>query len=78
MSEAELHSYSQRQLVSMYLHQHILPTIQSVSPWLTISEPPPELKELVKLPPERLLSVMKEQVRQRSPHRAIPRNQSNR
>jgi hypothetical protein len=27
MSQAELHSYSQRQLLSMYLEQHIWPTL---------------------------------------------------
>jgi hypothetical protein len=33
MSQAELHSYSQRQLLSMYFEQHILPSIQKVAPW---------------------------------------------
>jgi hypothetical protein len=36
MSEAELHSYSQRQLLSMYLEQHILPSIQKVALWVSI------------------------------------------
>jgi hypothetical protein len=34
MSEAELHSYSQRQLLSMYLEQHIRPTLERVAPWM--------------------------------------------
>ena len=36
MTEAELHSYSQRQLLSMYLKQHILPSIQKVAPWVSM------------------------------------------
>jgi hypothetical protein len=34
MSQAELHSYSQRQLLSMYLEQHIRPTLERVAPWM--------------------------------------------
>jgi hypothetical protein len=37
MSQAELHSYSQRQLLSMYLEEHILPSIQKVAPCVTAS-----------------------------------------
>jgi hypothetical protein len=36
MSQAELHSYSQRRLLSMYLEQHILPSIQKVAPWVSM------------------------------------------
>jgi hypothetical protein len=36
MSEAELHSYSQRQLLSMYLEQHIRPTLERV-PWMRMA-----------------------------------------
>lgn len=35
MSQAELHSYSQRQLLSMYLEENILPSIQKVAPWVS-------------------------------------------
>ena len=37
MSEVELHSYSQRQLLSMYLEQHIRPTLERVAPWMRMS-----------------------------------------
>jgi hypothetical protein len=36
MSETELNSYSQRQLVHMYLHQHIGPTLKKVAPWIDL------------------------------------------
>jgi hypothetical protein len=41
MSEAELHSYSQRQLLSMYLEQHIRPTLERVAPWMRMSSEGP-------------------------------------
>jgi hypothetical protein len=34
MSEAELRTCSQRQLLGMYITQHILPTLQRVYPWV--------------------------------------------
>jgi hypothetical protein len=42
MSEAELHSYSQGQLLSMYLEQHIRPTPERVAPWMRMSSEAPE------------------------------------
>jgi hypothetical protein len=42
MSEAELHSYSQRQLLSMYLEQHIRPTLERVAPWMRMASEGPE------------------------------------
>ena len=36
MTQAELHSYSQGQLLSMYLEQHIRPTLERVAPWMRI------------------------------------------
>ena len=38
MTEAELNSHSQRQLVHMYLHEHILPTMQRSCPWMVIGD----------------------------------------
>jgi len=38
MSQAELHSYSQRQLLSMYLEQHIRPTLERVAPWMRMGQ----------------------------------------
>ena len=37
MSQAELHGCSQRQLLSMYLEQHIRPTLERVAPWMRMS-----------------------------------------
>jgi hypothetical protein len=34
MTEKELNSYSQRQLVDMYLNQHLIPTLRKVAPWI--------------------------------------------
>jgi hypothetical protein len=42
MSEAELHSYSQGQLLSMYLEQHIRPTHERVAPWMRMGGEGPE------------------------------------
>jgi hypothetical protein len=42
MSQAELHSYSQRQLLSMYLEQHIRPTLERVAPWMRMGTEGPE------------------------------------
>jgi hypothetical protein len=42
MSQAELHSYSQRRLLSMYLEQHIRPTLERVAPWMRMSGEGPE------------------------------------
>jgi hypothetical protein len=42
MSQAELHSYSQRQLLSMYLEQHIRPTLERVAPWMRMASEGPE------------------------------------
>jgi hypothetical protein len=42
MSEAELHSYSQGQLLSMYLEQHIRPTLERVAPWMRMGSEGPE------------------------------------
>ena len=42
MSQAELHSYSQRQLLSMYLEQHIRPTLERVAPWMRMCSEGPE------------------------------------
>jgi hypothetical protein len=42
MSQAELHSYSQRQLLSMYLEQHIRPTLERVAPWMRMGGEGPE------------------------------------
>ena len=36
MTQAELHSYSQGQLLSMYLEQHIRPTLEREAPWMRI------------------------------------------
>ena len=46
MSEAELHSYSQRQLLSMYLEQHIRPTLETVAPWMRTGSEGPEGAQL--------------------------------
>jgi hypothetical protein len=40
MSQTELHSYSQRQLLSMYLEQHIRPTLERVAPGMRMAEGP--------------------------------------
>lgn len=66
MNDAELHQLSQRQLLSMYFHQHILPTIQRVSPWLEMPSDN-ELEqlnkeigaELMQRSPEELVGFMK-------------------
>ena len=42
MTQAELHSYSQGQLLSMYLEQHIRPTLERVAPWMRIGSEGPE------------------------------------
>jgi hypothetical protein len=42
MSEAELHSYSQGQLLNMYLEQHIRPTLERVAPWMRMGSEGPE------------------------------------
>jgi hypothetical protein len=42
MSQAELHSYSQRQLLGMYLEQHIRPTLERVAPWMRMGSEGPE------------------------------------
>jgi hypothetical protein len=42
MSQAELHSYSQRQLLSMYLEQHIRPTLERVAPCMRMGTEGPE------------------------------------
>jgi hypothetical protein len=66
MSEAELRSYSQRQLLSMCIEQRILPTLQKVWPWVT-GDTPLEFDEgeIVRMPPERLLHLMVEHVPRR-------------
>ena len=42
MTQAELHSYSQGQLLSMYLEQHIRPTLERVAPWMRVGSEGPE------------------------------------
>ena len=42
MTQAELHSYSQGQLLSMYLEQHIRPTLERVAPWMRMGSEGPE------------------------------------
>ena len=42
MSLTELHSHSQRQLLSMYLEQHIRPTLERVAPWMCVGREGPE------------------------------------
>jgi len=42
MSQTELHSYSQRQLLGMYLEQHIRPMLERVAPWMRMGSEGPE------------------------------------
>ena len=42
MTQAELHSYSQGRLLSMYLEEHIRPTLERLAPWMRIGSEGPE------------------------------------